>query len=117
MSATTADCTPRTCGCKARTSTDALAGALFATGRTPKLRLELAVHSYRHTPDPAHLEVLHAEGLDGIARALEQEATALPGIGRDDATARVEGWLRDAGSEGTTGRGDGFGLGGKSTTR
>lgn len=34
---TATPCTPANCGCKARTSTDALAGALYATGRTPKL--------------------------------------------------------------------------------
>lgn len=83
-----------------------------------RARLESAVHAYRHLPDPAHLAVLHAAGLDGIAYALEQEATALPGIGRDNATARVDGWLRrPTPHTGDNGRVDGFGLGGRSTTR
>lgn len=85
-----------------------------------RARLNAAVHAYRRTPDPAHLALLHEAGLDGIALALETEATAQPGIGRDDATARIDGWLRPptpaAGPADRRAGGDGFGLGAPSPT-
>lgn len=85
-----------------------------------RARLNAAVHAYRQKPDAAHLAVLYAAGLDGIARALEVEATAHPGIQLDDATARINGWLRPptptAGPRDHSGGSDGFGLGGPSPT-
>ncbi len=85
-----------------------------------RAQLDAAVHAYRHTPDPSHLAPLYAAGLDGIARALEVEATAQPGIQLDDATARIDGWLRPptpaAGPPDPRAGGDGFGLGAKSPT-
>ncbi len=85
-----------------------------------RAQLEAAVDAYRRQPDPSHLSPLYAAGLDGIARALEIEATAQPGIGRDDATARIDGWLRPstpaAGPADRSAGGDGFGLGATSPT-
>ncbi len=85
-----------------------------------RAQLDAAVHAYRRDADPAHLAPLYAAGLDGIARALEVEATARPGIGKDDATARIDGWLRPptpaAGPPDPRAGGDGFGLGAKSPT-
>lgn len=85
-----------------------------------RARLNAAVHAYRREPNKAHLAVLNAAGLDGIARALEIEATSHPGIGKDDATARINGWLRPptptAGARDHSGGFDGFGLGAPSPT-
>lgn len=82
--------------------------------------LEIAVRVYRLRPHLSHLAVLHAAGLDGIARALEVEATAHPGIGLDDATARINGWLRPPSPTSPrpdrSASGDGYGLGAPSPT-
>lgn len=85
-----------------------------------RARLNAAVHAYRRHPHPDHLYLLCDAGLDGIAQALEVEATSQPGIGRDDATARIDGWLQPpAPAVGPADRragGDGYGLGATSPT-
>lgn len=95
-------------------------GEVWDHPASPRSLLEANVYAYRDHPDPALLIRLYDAGLDGIARALEVEATSQPGIGKDDATARINGWLRPptptAGPADRSAGGDGFGLGAPSPT-